>query len=282
MGGSDERTDADGLPAMKVGPWAISEKHARLRRYVGICSAVRKGFLPPQGTGGAAYIDLYCGPGRVWLEDDASFHDGSPLVALREADKASPFSEFCLGDLSEHHVAACAKRLQALGGSVHSEHGPAEETVGRLTRKLNRKYGFHIAMLDPFSLDALPFSVIEALATEYKRIDLIIHFSKQDLQRNLGNFISGHHRSLDRFAPGWKGAVQNVNAPQATVRGEVVQHWLTLIRRLDFQVYENGFELVKGEHGQHLYWLVFASRHPRGHDFWDKIRNLTGQRGFSF
>jgi hypothetical protein len=38
-------------------------------------------------------------------------------------------------------------------------------------------------------------------------------------------------------------------------------------------------ELVTGpERNQRLYWLVMVSRHKLAQDFWDKIRNLSGQR----
>jgi three-Cys-motif partner protein len=169
----------------------------------------------------------------VWRETDNTFHDGSPLVALHEAKLRSPFSDYCIADLDPTRVSSCATRLEALGAvNVHQERGTAEETVGRLVQKLDRKYGFHIAMLDPCSLDALPFSVIDTLGKAYKHIDLIIHFSKQDFQRNLARFISGSQRSLDRFAPEWKTAVGDLNAPQGAVRAQVVKHWLDLIRAL--------------------------------------------------
>ena len=44
-------------------------------------------------------------------------------------------------------------------------------------------YGLHLAFLDPFNLAQLPFSIIERML-RVKRMDMIIHVSVQDLQRN--------------------------------------------------------------------------------------------------
>jgi hypothetical protein len=38
-----------------------------------------------KGPQGAAYIELFCGPGRICFEDTGEFADGSPLIAYDEA-----------------------------------------------------------------------------------------------------------------------------------------------------------------------------------------------------
>jgi hypothetical protein len=54
---------SDGLVTDVVGPWA-AEKHERLKKYIDAYRSARAMFLPPKGTSGAAYIDLFSGPGR--------------------------------------------------------------------------------------------------------------------------------------------------------------------------------------------------------------------------
>jgi hypothetical protein len=50
--------------------------------------------------------------------------------------------------------------------------------------------GLHLAFLDPFKLAQLPFSIIEKML-KVQRMDMIIHVSLQDLQRNLDDiFVS--------------------------------------------------------------------------------------------
>jgi three-Cys-motif partner protein len=85
---------ADGLLTDVVGPWA-AEKHERLHKYVDAYRSARAMFLPPRGSGGASYIELFAGPGRSHVEGAAGhFIDGSPLVAFKAAQRSGTrFSE---------------------------------------------------------------------------------------------------------------------------------------------------------------------------------------------
>jgi hypothetical protein len=58
----------DGLPVQCVGIWA-EDKHHYLQQYFEATWAVRKKFLPPDGRGGACFVDLFAGPGRVRVRD---------------------------------------------------------------------------------------------------------------------------------------------------------------------------------------------------------------------
>ena len=58
---------ADGLIVDEVGPWA-EEKHLRLKRYIDLAKGARAKFIPPRGSGGASYIELFSGPGRLALQ----------------------------------------------------------------------------------------------------------------------------------------------------------------------------------------------------------------------
>jgi three-Cys-motif partner protein len=273
MATDDLPQDVDGLPLTDVGAWA-KEKHERLRKYIDITRSVRKKFV--EGSGGATYIDPFCGTGRSYTRDTGERIDGSPLVALKAArDRGVPFTTLYIADENADFATAAAKRIRALGGVAALAFGMAESTAPEIAAKLN-PYGLHFAFLDPFNLNDLPFSVIEALA-RIKHMDLLIHVSANDLQRNLELYEREGSRTLDRFAPGWRKAV-NINRSLERVRAAVVKYWIGLIRALDMTVLDEAIELVKGSKNQRLYWLVFASRHPLAHDFWNKIRNVSGQQ----
>lgn len=65
----------------------------------------------------------------------------------------------------------------------------------------------HLALLDPFRLGELPFSVIESLA-RVKRMDLLNHASARDLTRDLHNYVrTDGPKHLHRFAPRWRDHV---------------------------------------------------------------------------
>jgi three-Cys-motif partner protein len=262
----------DGLIVGEVGPWA-SEKHDRLRRYIQASRGARAKFLPPAGRGGASYIELYSGAGRSLITGTNQIIDGSAVVAFN-AGRASghPFSEMHLSDLEAQNSSALAQRITALGGAATTHVGDANIMVDHVMKAIN-PYGLHLAFLDPFNLAQLPFSIIERML-RVQRMDMIIHFSLQDLQRNLDK----HSRvggTLDIFAPGWRDAV-DVNQATAALRAAFVEYWLEMIRSSGTRP-ATGKPLIVGEKNQRLYWLVFLSSNPLGHELWNDVQDLTGQ-----
>jgi three-Cys-motif partner protein len=264
--------DDDGLPQDDVGSWA-KEKLDRLRKYVDISRATRRKFV--QGIGGATYIDLFCGTGRSVVRDTGEKIDGSPLVAFKCAQDGNvPFSTIHIADASEESCRAAENRIATAGGSAQVEVGAAEDTAVRIVKKLN-PYGLHFAFLDPYNLQDLPFSVIEAFS-KLRRIDMLIHVSAQDLQRNLHSYTKPGDDRLESFAPGWRNAI-DLGQSQKAVRAAILKFWASRVEALGLPPARHT-ELVSGTtKNQRLYWLVFVSRSEFAKGLWDKIRNVSGQ-----
>lgn len=265
--------DEDGLPREIVGAWA-SDKYARLAKYVDISRAVRSQWVG-KGRAGASFIDLFSGPGRVRVKDTSEVMDGSSLVAWLESVKTrTGFSHLHVADADARLVAATAARLQRLGAPVYPETGTAEATVDRIIPKLNR-FGLHFAFLDPYNLGALPFEVIRKLA-QLQRMDILIHVSVQDLNRNVLRYISKPKSPLDTFAPSWR---QHVDTDRSIdhMRGKLFEYWRSVLRSIGMSTAEAA-ELVVGSKNQPLYWLAFVARHKLALEFWEKIRHLEPKR----
>jgi three-Cys-motif partner protein len=238
---------ADGLIVGEVGPWAV-EKHDRLRKYINASSGARAKFLPPKGAG-ASYIELYSGAGRSLIRDTATVIDGSPIVAYKAAvSSGARFSDLHLADLDRRNTDALAQRITALGSAANSYVGSADVTVDAVCRAIN-PYGLHLAFLDPFGLGQLPFAII-AKMLKVGRMDMIIHVSLSDLQRNLDDYSSIGDRTLDNFAPGWRDAIDTKQA-MAPFRAALIDYWLNLIRSLGTHP-STGIPLVVGEQNQRL------------------------------
>lgn len=267
----DYEIDEDGLPREIVGEW-VWEKHARLQKYVGISSGVRKKFLGP-GNAGATYIELFSGPGRCKVDRTSKVIDGSPIVAWKESiTRRTAFSEIHVSDFDAVLADAARARLQCAGAPVFVECGPASTAVDKVISKLDRR-ALHLAFLDPYNLEALPFDVIHKLAT-IERMDILVHISVQDLQRNLQRYIEQTESPLDRFVPGWRIHI-DTRRRGSTVRSEILSYWRKLIRDEGMRTAET-FEKVRGPNNQPLYWLAFAARHDRALEFWNKIKDVTG------
>jgi three-Cys-motif partner protein len=273
MGKKPKTDPADKLIISEVGRWA-AEKHDRIAKYIQASSGARAKFLSPKGKGGASYIELYSGPGRSVISGTNRIIDGSPIVAFNAARASGhPFSQMHLSDLDPQNTSALAQRIKTLGGAATIRVGDASVVVDQVVKAIN-PYGLHLAFLDPLNLSQLPFTIIEKMLT-VRRMDMIIHVSLQDLQRNLDAYSRVGDPTLDKFAPGWRNAV-DARQSKSAVRAAFIDYWLQAIRALGMRP-ATGIPLIVGQKNQRLYWLVFVSSNPLGERLWNDVQNLSGQ-----
>ncbi len=262
----------DGLPAEEVGVWT-KEKHEQLCGYLNISAPTRRMYLGDR-KGGAAYIDLFCGPGRCHVEGTGEFIDGGAVAAWRSSvSKQAPFTRVIIGDSDEVRLRACEKRLTQLGAPVVALYGPATETAFK-ARQRTPPHGLNFAFLDPYKIEALAFEVIAELA-KVKRMDFLIHVSKMDLQRNLAIYMAMDPSPFDVFAPGWRDAVEG-DVSQRRARRDIFDYWRDLVSSVGAEPSDD-VKLIKGTRGQHLYWLLLAARHDLAKKFWKAIANAGAQ-----
>jgi three-Cys-motif partner protein len=266
----------DNLSATEVGEWA-KQKHEYLRRYLDISSATRKKFLDGKSNS-ATFIDLFCGPGRARIKETGEWIDGSAIAAWKISQEGgAPFSELFVADIDDASRLATAQRLKRLGAPVQELPGSAIEAAARVVQSVN-PYGLHFAFIDPFSLGALDFQIIESLAS-LKRIDMLIHVSKMDHQRNLGINITSEESAFDSFVPGWRDKI-DLNRSQQEIRRLVVEYWRDKVAELGIGPSPE-MRLIKGSRNQHLYWLLLAAKHELAHKFW-KVAAGTDPQGRLF
>lgn len=263
----------DGLPADEVGVWA-KEKHTYLKRYLDISRSTRNKYIGER-KGGAVYFDLFSGSGRSRIRGTKEWIDGGAVAAWKTSrDGGAPFTDIYISDLDEDRLDACTARLRKLEAPVHSIHASAVDAAENMVSAVSG-YALHFAFVDPYNLEALDFRVIQALSG-LKRIDLLIHLSAMDLQRNLSINLTADNSAFDAFAPGWRDKVSTTGA-QSEVRRRVVEYWRELVANLGVWP-STGQRLISGENNQPLYWLLLAARHALAHKFWETAANIEGQR----
>ncbi len=266
--------DEQGLPVENVGPWA-TDKLKIVTDYIQASGGARRRYL----ASGAAYIDVFCGPGRSRIRTSGKFIDGSPVAAFKKAKGSlAPFTSINISDADQKLLAAAEKRLSPLDAPVHAIPGPASSAMPKIVRGLN-KYGLHFAFLDPHNLAALSFDLFESLA-KLKRIDIIVHVSLSDLQRNADRYTSAAHDQFDKFAPGWRDHV-STDMNQASLRAAILQYWSDKVMNLGLPRAEH-CELITGGRSQRLYWLILLARHQLSHRLWSKISSSARAPGFDF
>lgn len=134
-----------------------------------------------------------------------------------------------------------------------------------------------MAFLDPHNLGTLSFDLFEQLA-KLKRVDVIAHVSLSDLQRNADRYTDEAYDQFDRFAPGWRERV-NTDMNQNALRAAIIQYWCDKILELNFPQAPH-WELITGDQGQRLYWLVLLARDELAHKLWSRITSAAKEPRF--
>ena len=263
---------ADGLIADDVGE-QVQRKHDLLQRYISISSAARKMYLG-RGKAGATFIDLFSGAGRCRVRESNVWKDGSALVAWKQSlASGSPFSQIHIADIREEARNACVDRLLKNNAPVKAVVGNAVQAADQLIEALNPA-GLHLVFLDPYNLRALDFRIFETLA-KLKRVDLIVHVSAMDLQRNLDKNIFATDSDFDYFCPGWRDVI-DANSGQFDTRSQIIEFWKSRVAELGVGA-STQMKLITGTGGQRLYWLLIAAKHELAKKLWKVAANTDGQ-----
>ena len=271
-----EMTDPkDGLPVGEAGEWA-TEKHRLLSDYVVATRFVRG--KVKRRTPAPAYIDLFSGPGRTCITKTGEIVDGSPLVAWKAAmARENPFTLVLASDTHKAGYAdATEKRLKGLGAPAFARRAAAVDAAKWAAGQVDPD-SYHLAFVDPYNLGDLPWDVFKALAP-HQHLDFIVHFSQNDLARNLDTYSAQEQSSLDLFAPGWRLKVGEMRDPVQT-RGMFFEHWISLFEREGYKLAES--IPFKNSRNAPLYRLVLLSRVPLAKKIWQSVAK-NPQTGWDF
>lgn len=265
----------DGMPVQCVGIWA-TDKHHYLSQYIQATRAVRAKYLAPQGHGGAAFIDLFAGPGRVRVRDTGDVHDGSPLIALQH--RVAPFSKLVFCDIDKENIAALGARTTSDAARVKTILGDSNETIERVASEVP-EYGLNIALVDPFALSALKFRTLERLS-RFPRMDLIIHFPTADIKRNLEQ----NENTKLWLTEALGTSAWSADLISMTDVGHLIEVFKEQLSSLGYGSKTVRSQPIKNKKHLPLYYLVYASKNERGDDIWQSItkNEPSGQRGWGF
>jgi three-Cys-motif partner protein len=254
-----------------VGSWVPLEKHRLLGEYLKYTRHAWKDW--PRRV----FMDPFCGPGRIQVAGESHTRDGGALVAWRALAADAPFTHMLVGDLVADRADVCATRLKALGAAAKAFPGPAVETVPAMVAAVPTG-SLCMAYIDPYNLELLSFSFIEALA-KLKKVDLAINFCTMDLQRNVELEFDVARARFDHTAPGWRQRPAILSASKQNVKMEFLRYWCELVRGLGFE-HSQEMPLIRNDSGHGIYRIVFFARHALPKRIWSGVakgsnRNLS-------
>ncbi len=271
----------DGLPTRSAGHWT-EDKLFFWNRYIDITTRAMVG--NPNWSAGLFYVDLFSGPGICTLRDSNRRLPGSPLLA---AHAPKPFERILVCEKDPKLADACKARLAATPHSSRCEvfQGDCNETIQEVASLIPRG-ALTLAFIDPTGLDAR-FETIETLSRR-GRVDLLILFADAyDLVRNVALYEQQETNSkLDqvlgpdsRWRERWKRLDNRSGTNVRQLFAEIYKDQLR--QHLGYKVF--GEKVISCDQ-RPLYRLIYASKHERGLDFWNKItkKDASGQKEFDW
>ena len=273
-------SEEDGLPTREVGYWS-KKKLFFWNRYIEITTSAMVG--SPKWPAGLAYVDLFAGPGVCTIKESRTRLPGSPLIA---ASAPKPFERIILCEKDSALADACEARVRktSSGAKCTVFRGDCNERVHDIAALIPDR-ALTLAFIDPTGLDAK----FETIATLSRRgqVDLLILFADSyDIVRNVDLYRDQSDSKLDQVLgpdSGWRSMWDQLdNRCPANIKREFKEIYKTQLgRHLGYKKF--GEETVKNG-SVPLYTLIYASKHERGLDFWDKIatKDPSGQLGLGF
>jgi three-Cys-motif partner protein len=249
---------SDQLPARPSGPW-IDTKHRLLTYYANLFATGMRNKWEKR-----VYLELFSGPGKCLIRNTGKEDLGSPLKVI-----GHDFTHFIFTEMSVPASKALATRLEAFPNAEKAEIwcGDCAEAI----QKMHVPSGaLTFAFIDPTGIGHAPFALIETLQRK-TRCDLLINIQHaMGIKMNIHQYTpnADDASALTKFLghDGWKKLSRH-NAKEFFVA--VLDLYKQQLDKLGYKF--TGREvLISNRQGIGLYLLLFASRHPRGKEFWEK------------
>lgn len=257
-------TAKDGLPALVVGAWA-REKQFYVRRAADIFSTGMKSKWPSR-----CFIDVFSGPGRCVIEDTDDELDGSPIQALT---LHQPFSHYVFNDMDPDKTQALEKRVTAMGveADVTFITLDCNEAVAEI-RAAVPSNALSLAFIDGWNWE-MRFESLDKL-TAGLHMDLLINVPVPFMKRNWRHDLP----ALDAFLGGNGYRADFELAMERDRRAAtriILDYYGDNLRAIGYEHTSDDRAVVTTSRNVKLYQLVYASRHPLGESFWEKVTART-------
>jgi len=267
-----ELLGSDGLPVRDSGAWA-KEKLYYVERYLDIFSVG----MQKRWSGNLYYVDLFAGPGLCLIPETKEEFDGSPLIALK-----FNFAKYFFFESDPSCFAALRNRIESRIpeklNNIELIPGDCNKEVKKIIFPHSPSLG--TAFVDPTGISPLPFQTIKALTSE-RKIDLIINFHEgMGIRMNLHQYTNTDENALTSFmgSSRWKRQIKHQPVSFNETCRVIAREYMENLEKLGYLAFDSDKIPIKTNHDTLLYYLLFASKHPRGTEFWHKI-NLIDPHG---
>ncbi len=272
-------SEEDGLLMRDTGAWA-AEKLDYLCRYLNLFT----NSMYMKLWRGLHYIDLFSGPGKCQIRNSNQVLLGSPLLALT---LPHPFSRYYFVDAEHSAINALKTRCDSFIHSTNISYqiGDSNQVVTDVVNQIeeiDRQYirgkwpSLNLAFLDPEGFE-LDWRTV-ALLGKIQRMDLIIYYPQMGLTREIKkDFQNPAHTKIDAFFGGteWRDIYQKYQMGKIhSIHRSLMDLYEGKLKSLGYEEIRENEPLMRNTgRNAPLYRLIFASKHPLGNRFWEKVTN---------
>lgn len=267
--GQDLVSGSDGLPALEVAAHT-KEKEFVIERITEIFNAGMQ-----RKWSQRYYIDLFCGPGLCRLKDSDDEIDGSPMLAAKSKAK---FTHYYLADKNPANLESLKHRISRLHlpkpEYIHFYKGEADTLVGQIIDEMPpAQSSLGLAVFDPWGWD-FSFSTLAEIA-DGRRLDLVVNFPIGYIKRNWKNDLPrlDDYMNGDAYREPFRAAMRRENPGESSAR-ILLDAYAKELQKVGYNYVRDNVFVENSKHVT-LYGLLFASKHSRGADFWDKVTRRT-------
>jgi three-Cys-motif partner protein len=215
------------------------------------------------------WIELFAGPGKLYVKETGDFVQGSPLEAL---GIRRPFDGYVFSDLAKPCVESLRRRI-GMQPNVHVLEGDANSTdlLDQIASIVPRKNTLVVLYGDPEGLD-LNWKTLEFFIDRYKHLDLLLNLPVTGIVRAVAaGYESKAASMLDYGAP--RELIEPIGP-----KGALVRDWYQ--RRLAAAGFDQIHGMTVKLHGRNreLYDILLASRHPLAKKFFEAATDSAYKR----
>ena len=269
MPGQEAELGSDGLPVLVQGPWS-KDKLYFVNYFSSLFNGGMKNLWPTR-----AYVDLFAGPGLCKDRETGTEFSGSALEALK---CQTSFTHLYFNDINKEFVDALTERQQRLLPEANVEYLNLD--CNRATQQIAElvpRGALTLVFLDPWNYE-ITFDSLAHLG-QRQATDLIVTFHTTAIKRNAHQEIAAVNAFLDDRD--WKNRYweSQGNASRSPTTVLIDTFRSRLRSRLGYTQFGEPVA-IRNSTGSPFFYLLFASKHPRGLDFWEKssARLRSGQR----
>jgi three-Cys-motif partner protein len=265
-GVADVLIASDGLPARVIKPHS-RDKSDRHEKYCGILGGMK-------GQWALGYLELFAGPGLTIDHGEES--DGCPLVAARPD---THFERMAFVEYDPELAAALETRLRRRGFGPDRALVLAADANDPAVLSQAMDFlpapGLIFAFIDPEDING-DWRAVQLLSSrrwpERQAVDFLINLPVGSMKRN---YSSDEKITRVLGTDEWRARVDAGEKLGPVFRETYAEQF----KRIGFTTAEHMEVRAYGSQTP-VYDLVFASRHPKGLEFWQKIQKIqpSGQR----